>query len=72
LKRFEEKNLFVYSTFISNLETLREQFMLPLTLLGLHLEWWFVVVAVLSLVKSPNIYMRVTDSVNRLQYALNV
>jgi hypothetical protein len=58
---------FVYSAFISNLETLHEHFMLPLAVFGLHLEWWIVGVAVRSLVISANIYTSVTVSVNSLQ-----
>jgi hypothetical protein len=68
LQRFKkEKEIFVCSTFISNLETLHEHFMWPLALLGLHLEWWFFSIVELSLAISSNIYMSVTVSVSRLQ-----
>jgi len=68
LQHFEkEKEILFYSTFISNLKTLHEHFMSPLAVLGLHLEWWFVGVVVLSVVISTDIYMNVTVCVNRLQ-----
>jgi len=49
------------------MNTLHEHFMLPLAILGLHLEWWFVGVALLSLVISTNVYMKVTVTFSYLQ-----